>query len=50
MTQLTLEKALSECCWESGLWRMGVEARSPVLAGIQVGDAVMVGGPGVWFG
>lgn len=50
MTQLTLEIALSKCCGESGLWRTGVEVRGPVLAGIQVGDAVMVGGQGVWFG
>lgn len=46
MTQLTLEKALSTCCGESGLWRTGVGARSPVLAGIQAGDAGDGGRPG----
>lgn len=46
MTQLTLEKALSKRCGEDGLWRAGVEARSPVLAGIQVAGAGDGGWPG----
>lgn len=50
-TLIDPDKAPSRCCGENGLWGIGIESRSPVLAVVQVGEGVMVGPwDAIWCG